>query len=103
MFIWWYDLEESHQGNSGKSKTVADIDEETFQNTVGCIPESTYVGRVHPVLIRGMAATSTASKTTAGKNSKFQNQAMRMMTGATKTTPIRELETIAGHPTLENR
>ena len=50
-----------------------------------------------------MAVTSTASKTTAEKNSRVQNQAMRMMTGAMKTTPIRELETTSGLPTLENR
>ena len=50
-----------------------------------------------------MAATSTASEATAEKNSRAENRAMRMMTGAMKTTPIRELETIAGHPTLENR
>ena len=48
-----------------------------------------YVGRVRPVLGYGMAATSTASKATAEKDSRIQNHAMRMMTGAMKTTPFR--------------
>ena len=50
-----------------------------------------------------MAATPTASKTTEEKNSRIQNKAMRMMTRATQTIPIKELETTTGLPASENR
>ena len=62
-----------------------------------------YVGRIRPTLEYGMAATSTASKTNKEKMNKIQNQAMRMMTGAMKSTPIQALETATGLPTLEDR
>ena len=85
---------------------MADTNEEAFYSKVGHRPDRTiYVGKVRPVLEYGMAATSTTLNKffflNAEKNSRIQNQAMRMMTGATKITPIRELETNTGLPTLK--
>ena len=47
-----------------------------------------YVGRIRPVLEYGMAASSTAAKSNSSKLSRVQHQAMRMMTGAMRSTPI---------------
>ena len=62
-----------------------------------------YVGRVRPVLEYGTTALSTAAKTNKEKLNKIQNQAMRMMTGAMKSTPIQALETATGLSSLDDR
>ena len=62
-----------------------------------------YVGRVRPVMEYGMAATATAAKSHTDKIARIQNQAMRLMTGAMRTTPIKELETITGLQSMEDR
>ena len=62
-----------------------------------------YIGRIRPVLEYGMAASSTAAKTNMEKLSRVQNQAMRMMTGAMRTTPISAMETVIGLQSLEDR
>ena len=51
----------------------------------------------------GSAATSRASKSNTMKLTRIQNQAMRMMTGAMRTTPITSLETITGLQPLKDR
>ena len=55
-----------------------------------------YIGRVRPVLEYGMTAWGTAAKSNFDRVSKVQNQAARIITGAMKSTPIVELETITG-------
>lgn len=65
--------------------------------------KSLYVGRVRPVLEYGMAAWSTAAKSNLGKVNRIQNQATRIITGAMKSTPIQQLETITGLESLESR
>ena len=62
-----------------------------------------YVGRIHPVLEYGMAASSTAAKSNSCKLSRVQHQAMRMMTGAMRSTPISAMETVTGLQPLEDR
>ena len=62
-----------------------------------------YIGRIRPVLEYGSAATSTAAKSNTGKQDRLQNQAMRMMTGAMKSTPINALETETGLNSLSER
>lgn len=62
-----------------------------------------YVGRIQPVLEYGMASTSAAAKSHSTKLTRIQNQAMRVMTGAMKTTPIDHLETTTGLTSLESR
>lgn len=62
-----------------------------------------YVGRVRPVMEYGLAATSTAAKSHTDKIARIQNQAMRIMTGAMRTTPIKELETVTGLHSMEDR
>ena len=47
-----------------------------------------YVGRIRPVLEYGMAASSTAAKSSPSKLSRVQHKAIRMMTGAMQSTPI---------------
>ena len=62
-----------------------------------------YVGRIRPVLEYGMAASSTAAKSNTCKLSRVQHQAMRMMTGAMRSTPISAMETVTGLQPLEDR
>ena len=62
-----------------------------------------YIGSVRPVLEYGMAATSTASYSNTMKLTRIQNQAMRMMTGAMRTTPITSLETTTGLQPIKDR
>ena len=62
-----------------------------------------YVGRVRPVLEYCMAATATAAKSHSDKIARIQNQAMRLMTGAMRTTPINTLESITGLQSMEDR
>ena len=62
-----------------------------------------YIGRVRPVLEYGMTAWSNTTKTNFDRISKVQNQAARIITGAMKSTPIRELETATGLQPLEDR
>jgi len=62
-----------------------------------------YTGRVRPVLEYGMTSWGTAAKSNFEKVSKVQNQAARLITGAMKSTPIQELETITGLEPMEDR
>ena len=62
-----------------------------------------YTGRIRPVMEYGMAAASTAAKSHTTKMCRIQNQAMRIITGAMKTTPIKELESITGLQSIEDK
>ena len=62
-----------------------------------------YTGRIRPVLEYGVTAWGTAAKSNFDKVSKVQNQATRIITGAMKSTPIQELESITGLESLEDR
>ena len=62
-----------------------------------------YTGRIRPVLEYGVTAWGTAAKSNFEKVSKVQNQAFRVITGAMKSTPIQELESITGLESLEDR
>ena len=61
-----------------------------------------YTGRVRPVLEYGMTAWGTTAKSNFDRVSKVQNQATRIITGAMKSTPIMELETITGVQSLDD-
>ena len=62
-----------------------------------------YTGRVRPVLEYGMTAWGTTAKSKFDRVSKVQNKATRIITGAMKSTPIMELETITGLQSLDDR
>ena len=62
-----------------------------------------YIGRIRPVLEYGMAASSAAAKSNSSKLSRVQHQAMRMMTGAMRSTPISAMETVTGLQHLEDK
>ena len=62
-----------------------------------------YTGRVRPVLEYGMTAWSTTAKSNFDRVSKAQNQTTRIITGAMKSMPIVELETITGLKSLDDR
>ena len=62
-----------------------------------------YVGRISPVFEYGMAASYTAAKSNSSKLSRVQHQAMRMMTGAMRSTPISAMATVTGLQSLEDR
>ena len=50
-----------------------------------------------------MAASSTAAKSNTSKLYRVQHQAMRMMTGAMRNTPISAMETVTGLKPQEDR
>ena len=58
--------------------------------------ETAHIGRVRPVLEYGMAAWGTTAEYSFDRVSKGLNQAVSIITGAMKSTPIVELEIIAG-------
>lgn len=62
-----------------------------------------YAGYVRPVLEYGVTAWGAAAKSNFDKVSKVQNQAARIITGAMRSTPIQELETITGLEPMEDR
>ena len=62
-----------------------------------------YVGRIHPVLENGMATGSITAKSNSSKLFRVQHQAMRMMTGAIRSTPISVMETVTSLQPLEDR
>ena len=62
-----------------------------------------YTGRVRPVLEYGMTAWGTTAKSNFDRVSEVQNQATHIITGAMKSTPIMELETITGLLSLDDR
>ena len=62
-----------------------------------------YVGYVRPVLEYIMAAWSTTSDSNFNKICRVQNQNLRIMTGALKSTPINDLETITGLESMGDR
>lgn len=62
-----------------------------------------YIGSVRPVLEYGVTAWGTAAKSNFDRVSKVQNQAARIITGAMRSTPIQELETITGLEPMEDR
>ena len=55
-----------------------------------------YEGAVRPHLEYGAVAWSSASKSTLQSVDKVQNQALRLITGAMKTTPISAMEKVTG-------
>ena len=62
-----------------------------------------YVGYVRPVLEFSMAAWSTTSDSNFNKICRVQNQNLRIMTGALKSTPINDMETITGLESMGDR
>ena len=62
-----------------------------------------YEGAVRPHLEYGSAAWSSASKSTLQSVDKVQNQALRLITGAMKTTPISAMEKVTGVQPLQDR
>ena len=62
-----------------------------------------YTGRVRPVLEYGITAWGTTAKSNFDQVNKVQNQATRIITGAMKSTPIQELETITELQPLADR
>ena len=54
-----------------------------------------YQGAVHPHLEYGSTARSTTAKTNQQVLDKVQNQALRIITGSIRSTPIKAMETTA--------
>ena len=69
------------------------------QKTLRTVYEST----VRPHLEYGSTAWSTATKTSLQTVDKVQNQALRIITGAMKSTPIAAMEEVTGIQSLEKR
>ena len=61
------------------------------------------VGNVRPALEYGMATWGNAAKSNLDRLTKVQNQATRIMTGARKSTPVKDLESITGIQPLCDR
>ena len=67
------------------------------------ILKTVYQGSVRPHLEYSSTAWSTAAKANLNTLDKVQNQALRIMTGAMKSTPIRAMEQISGITPLQQR
>ena len=65
--------------------------------------KTVYEGTVRPHLEYGAAAWNSASKTTLLSVDKVQNQALRIITGSMKTTPISAMEEVTGVQPLQDR
>ena len=65
--------------------------------------KTVYEGTVRPHLEYGAAAWNSASKTTLQSVDKVQNQALRLITGAMRTTPIAAMEEVTGIQPLRDR
>ena len=55
------------------------------------------------VLEYGIAASPNAAKPNSSKLSRVQHRAMRMMTGAKRSTPVSAMETVKGPRPIEDR
>ena len=58
---------------------------------MGSRHENPKQGNVRPVLEYGMATWGNAAKSNLDRLTKVQNQATRIMTGAIKSTPVKDL------------
>ena len=67
------------------------------------ILKQTYQGYVLPALEYGMAAWGSCSNNQLEKLNKVHNQGLRMITGAVKSTPIADMETLTGLQSLPER
>ena len=65
--------------------------------------KTVYQGSVRPHLEYGATAWSTAAKTNLQAIDKVQNQALRIITGAMKSTPITAMEEVTGIQPLKTR
>ncbi|XP_060577697.1 uncharacterized protein LOC132734852 [Ruditapes philippinarum] len=67
------------------------------------ILKTVYQGTVRPTMEYSSATWSTTAKTNQQALDKVQNQALRIITGATKSTPIAFMEKLTGIQTLHER
>ena len=67
------------------------------------IPKTVYQGTVRPHLEYGSSAWSTTAKTNQQALDKVQYQALRLITGAMRSTPITEMERLTGVQPLGQR
>ena len=67
------------------------------------ILKAVYQGTVRPHLEYGSSSWATAAKTHQQALDKVQNQALRIITGAMKSTPIQKMEQVTGIPPLSKR
>ena len=65
--------------------------------------KTVYQGSVRPHLEYGATAWSTAAKTNIQSIDKVQNQALRIITGSMKSTPIVAMEEVTGIQPLKSR
>ena len=67
------------------------------------ILKTVYEGAVRPHLEYGSTAWSTTAKTNQQALDRVQNQALRLITGAMRTTPIKAMEKVTGIQPLQER
>ena len=67
------------------------------------ILKKTYQGYVRPVLEYGISYWGQTASSNFQKVKKVQHQNLRLMTGGMKLTPIREIETLSGLQSIEDR
>ena len=67
------------------------------------ILKQVYQGTVRPILEYGSGSFMTASKSHISSLEKVQNQALRVITGAMRSTPIKKMQRITGIASLQTR
>ena len=74
----------------------------TWGSNLGVLKQL-YTGAVRPVMEYASSSWGTAAKTRCANLDKVQNMALRIMLGALRTTPIKEMEKTANVEPLERR
>ena len=65
--------------------------------------KKTYVGYTRPAIEYGIAVWGTTAKSNFKEMARIQNQNLRIITGGTKSTPVKEMEAVTGLQSLEDR
>lgn len=99
---WKHQISKAAQKSRRKLAIIRKLSGTTW-GANGKILSKVYQQGIRPHLEYGSAAWCSASDTTLQELDKVQNQALRVITGAMKSTPIREMEKLGRMQTLGER
>ena len=86
-----------------KGKAQISPSEKATWHTMGCgrtVTKNMYFGTIRPHLDYGSTTSSSASKTSNYTLDKVQHQALRLITGSMRSTPIKIMEETTAIPPL---
>ena len=92
---WKHQIEENQQKGLKRMQLLRKLAGTTWGANTNVL-KKTYLGYVRPALDYGITAWGTCSNAQFQKVEKVQNQCLRVITGAMKTTPIHRMESHTG-------